>query len=325
MSKGIRISEETRREMKASWTDGMPYRTIAERLGVSIAAVSRYCGPRTSDERYKPPHQYNDYYKNRWARKKGYESFVDYQNKRIEERIKQPKNMRMAGLVRDGLERIRAATNPPKFRKGYRWLAQRIGTCHKAVCLFAEGATLPRPEIARRIFEVLDLPEEEFEILYGKSPDAAVPAVEPAKPAPDNFYMQLTRAIRRTVYSDEKNEAEAIEKAKGDAERVLNFFGHSDRIIDNILEPVERDLFYTLHDNSLLGTEKEETTLYDGRGWNILYWLLKKEKVLELAEREKNIEAKKDKAGEVYEKVPDDVWIDHARRQEEPQEEVPSQ
>ena len=49
------------------------------------------------------------------------------------------------------------------------------------------------------------------------------------------------------------------------AEHILNFFGYSDRIIDNVLHPEDRDTFYMLEDAGLMETEREETTLYDGR------------------------------------------------------------
>ena len=47
------------------------------------------------------------------------------------------------------------------------------------------------------------------------------------------------------------------------AEHILNFFGYSDRIIDNVLHPEDRDTFYMLEDAGLMETEREETTLYD--------------------------------------------------------------
>ena len=38
------------------------------------------------------------------------------------------------------------------------------------------------------------------------------------------------------------------------AEHVLNFFGYSDRIIDNFLNPEDLDTFYMLKDSGLLMT-----------------------------------------------------------------------
>ena len=61
------------------------------------------------------------------------------------------------------------------------------------------------------------------------------------------------------------------------AERALGFFGFYDRIIDNALEPTDRNLFYMFQDYDLLTTESEETTLWDGREWRIHYWRFKPE------------------------------------------------
>ena len=61
----------------------------------------------------------------------------------------------------------------------------------------------------------------------------------------------------------------SIEEAKLTAEHVLNFFGFYNRIIDNVLEPEDRDTFYMLEDLGILTTEREETTLHDGREWRI--------------------------------------------------------
>ena len=80
----------------------------------------------------------------------------------------------------------------------------------------------------------------------------------------------LTQAIRNRVDMDmEVSVAESI------AEHALGFFGFSNRIIDNALEPNDRNLFYQLQDYDLLTTESEETTLWDGREWRIHYWKFK--------------------------------------------------
>ena len=56
-----------------------------------------------------------------------------------------------------------------------------------------------------------------------------------------------------------------VSVAESIAEHALGFFGFSNRIIDNALEPNDRNLFYQLQDYDLLTTESEETTLWDGR------------------------------------------------------------
>ena len=40
------------------------------------------------------------------------------------------------------------------------------------------------------------------------------------------------------------------------AEHLINFFGYNDRVIDNMLEPEDRDAFYTMEDIGVLQTER---------------------------------------------------------------------
>ncbi len=84
----------------------------------------------------------------------------------------------------------------------------------------------------------------------------------------------LSRAIenRTGIDSDE---------AKRDAGFVLDLFGFEDRIVDNVLEPADRQMFYILEEEGIVETEREVNTLYDGREWRTHYWKLKKDKILE--------------------------------------------
>jgi transcription initiation factor IIE alpha subunit len=117
----------------------------------------------------------------------------------------------------------------------------------------------------------------------------------------------LTKAIRNSIKNDVRSMPE--EEAKEMAQHVMNFFGYSERIIDNILEPEDRDAFYMLEDSGLLTTEREETTLYDGREWRIHYWIFKKDKILDLVKTKgKRYDPIVEEAMSVYEEIPDDVW-----------------
>jgi len=78
-----------------------------------------------------------------------------------------------------------------------------------------------------------------------------------------------------------------IESAMKDANFVMDLFGFEDRIIDNILEPEDRQLFYILEEEGMLITEREETTIYDGRSWRTHYWFLNKETILKYKEEGK--------------------------------------
>src|SRR3972149_5223647 len=77
----------------------------------------------------------------------------------------------------------------------------------------------------------------------------------------------LTRAIKNSIDRTGMKE----EGARAMAHSVLSFLGSSERLIDNVLEPEDRDAFYMLEDSGILTTEREETTLYDGREWRIHY------------------------------------------------------
>jgi hypothetical protein len=116
---------------------------------------------------------------------------------------------------------------------------------------------------------------------------------------------KLTKAIQNSMNTHQIKE----EDAKRMAEHMLNFFGYSDRIIDNILQPDDRDVFYIMEDTGILTTEREETTLYDGREWRINYWLLRTNKIQELLN---SAPSRRLNSGEedqsVYDELPDEVW-----------------
>ena len=106
----------------------------------------------------------------------------------------------------------------------------------------------------------------------------------------------LAKAIRRSVGHDGMRP----EDARSIAAHVLNFFGFNERIIDNVLEPDDRDTFYMLEDTGILETERDETTLYDGREWRIHYWMFRKDRIFELAREESAAMAAAGEAEVVY-------------------------
>ena len=83
----------------------------------------------------------------------------------------------------------------------------------------------------------------------------------------------LSKAISNRVGID-------IDEAQRDAGFVMDIFGFDDRVIDNVLDPEDRQLFYILEEEGMLTTEREETTLYDGREWRTHYWRLRKDTIL---------------------------------------------
>lgn len=115
----------------------------------------------------------------------------------------------------------------------------------------------------------------------------------------------------------------SIEEAKKDAEFIMDIFGFDDRVIDNVLDPEGRQLFYILEEEGLLSTEREETTLYDGREWRTHYWQLNKENILKFAkegakqQEEKERKEKSEEealAEEIYTTLDDTIWTERRRK-----------
>lgn len=120
----------------------------------------------------------------------------------------------------------------------------------------------------------------------------------------------LSRAIANRIGID-------IEEAKKDASFVMDIFGFDDRVIDNVLDPEGRQLFYILEEEGMLSTEREETTLYDGREWRTHYWQLRKDVILKYSkEKKKNDQeqAKEEDEGSIYKMLDDEVWYSRKKR-----------
>ncbi|PNX49499.1 MAG: hypothetical protein BV457_01535 [Thermoplasmata archaeon M9B1D] len=109
-----------------------------------------------------------------------------------------------------------------------------------------------------------------------------------------------------------------IDEARRDAGFVMDIFGFQDRVIDNVLDPEDRQLFYILEEEGMLTTEREETTLYDGREWRTHYWVIRKDIILKYAQDEnkrtrsvlsdkQTIEDISDEA--IYDALEEDMWV----------------
>lgn len=93
------------------------------------------------------------------------------------------------------------------------------------------------------------------------------------------------------------------------AKYVMDFFGFEDAIIDNILEPHDRDVFYMLEEERILSTERDEVAVQRGKIWRIHYWILNKREILRLAEEHETGPVGEKKAPcSIYEEIDDEVW-----------------
>ena len=124
----------------------------------------------------------------------------------------------------------------------------------------------------------------------------------------------LTIAIENSIDSEMKLEHE---EAFDLAQHVLNFFGYSNRIIDNVLEPEDRDAFYMLEDSGVLTTEREEITLYDGREWRIHYWLFRNDRIEELIRNERPVAQEEvEEEEDIYKNLPREASYRHVEDEE---------
>ena len=108
------------------------------------------------------------------------------------------------------------------------------------------------------------------------------------------------------------------EKAMRIAEFVLDLFGYDDRIIDNVLEPDDRQLFYILESEGMLTTGREVTMLNNGREWLTHYWQLNRNTILKYAKnggkRSRNVPSIKrqtikiSKGNDIYSSLSKDMW-----------------
>ena len=107
-----------------------------------------------------------------------------------------------------------------------------------------------------------------------------------------------------------------VGRASRTAEFILDLFGYDDRIIDNYLNPEDRQLFYILEEEGMLVTGREETILYDGRSWRTHYWQLKKNTILKYAmeknKKEESLHTKKQAQDaqnkDIYNTLSEDAW-----------------
>jgi hypothetical protein len=106
------------------------------------------------------------------------------------------------------------------------------------------------------------------------------------------------------------------EAADAQAESVLDIFGFDTQVIDNILEPEDRQFFYILQAQGFLTTRSEETTLWNGQEWRTHYWILREERIARFAEDPARVfdvaRAEEDaEIDSVYAGLPDLAWRHH--------------
>ena len=113
----------------------------------------------------------------------------------------------------------------------------------------------------------------------------------------------LIRAFRNTLGRKGMSE-EDINKI---ADYILSFFGYEEEIIDNKLTSEDRDVFYMLEEEGLLGTREEETQLKKGKSWRIHYWVLKTDTINMYANLP-DVRTEKESEASIYDKISEESW-----------------
>ncbi len=90
------------------------------------------------------------------------------------------------------------------------------------------------------------------------------------------------------------------------ADYLISFFGFDSEVIDNRLDMDDRDVFYMLEEAGILSTRQEEVHIKKGKLWRIHYWILRADRIKELAAGNGG----KANGGvfAVYEDLPEEAW-----------------
>jgi len=113
---------------------------------------------------------------------------------------------------------------------------------------------------------------------------------------------ELIEALKKTLGKKGMPEGEIGRLA----DYLMSFFGFNDEVIDNLLTPEDRDVFYMLEEEGLLTTRREEINLKRGKLWRIHYWILKKKYIKSLAAQKDEEEA--EEYSNIYDSMSEEVW-----------------
>ena len=91
------------------------------------------------------------------------------------------------------------------------------------------------------------------------------------------------------------------------ADYLISFFGFDSEVIDNLLDMDDRDVFYMLEEAGILTTRQEEVHIRKGKLWRIHYWVLRTDRIKELAAGSRN--KSEDGVFGVYEGLPEEAWV----------------
>lgn len=107
----------------------------------------------------------------------------------------------------------------------------------------------------------------------------------------------LHAALSKILMKKGMNESEIYDIT----DYILAFFGFEDYLVDNVLTPVDRDIFYYLEECGILKTESMEVNLLKGRQWRIHLWTYRKDRIRDIIESKEIVEVEDPR--KLYEKL----------------------
>ena len=115
----------------------------------------------------------------------------------------------------------------------------------------------------------------------------------------------LEIAFRKTLVPKGYSEEQIIALA----EEMIVLFGFDNAVIDNRLQPHDRDMFYKLEEVDLVHTQQEEVTIAKGKVWRLHYWFMNRKLILKLSRGEEEVQ--KIDEFSVYSEMDEDIWTRH--------------
>src|SRR3990172_1675566 len=105
------------------------------------------------------------------------------------------------------------------------------------------------------------------------------PGVRPTFGMPVVTMSEIRVALRVTVGQRGMTEEDICALA----DYLISFSGFDSEVIDNRLDMDDRDVFYMLEEAGILSTRQEEVHIKKGKLWRIHYWILRTDRIKEIA------------------------------------------
>ncbi|MGC8686857.1 MAG: DUF6015 family protein [Thermoplasmata archaeon] len=107
----------------------------------------------------------------------------------------------------------------------------------------------------------------------------------------------LFNVLSKVLFKKGMNSSEIYELT----EYLLSFFGYDDYLVDNILTPLDRDIFYYLEESGIFKAESLEVNLLKGRQWRVHFWTYRKDNIKKIINSTENLEVEDPK--KLYDKI----------------------